>query len=775
MFSLKRRKIMKHLSRILIVLFVLAQAVFSPGMTAKPVSADPLYTCFPTCSTIDGRFLALAGTGLQTLAGDSIKIEIGVPSALTTFEVGIFDGDTGGNWDVGTTLPIQYTLYADPQANGTGTVQIAGAQWMGTSMPNNDWFTANITNQDEAKAPSGNYFYLLKVVNLDLTQKSENSFKVRSNGVVSLMPQAFAFVGALNNVSDYPIIYPNYPDLTTTRYDGNWDLYLDVPQSSPSFAIWDGDLDFGSYDCSANDTDDPDTSNTVKPSWTTGTTTAYEGVAVSSLKCANSANLTTSNPNDDSAALLYVRTPSVNYDVVLPDGTTTYHNDNPSGNMEWEQFAISSNAADVPALADYSHTGPLPAGTYQVRMNGMDLHNLNAWRFNYTALAVCENGYPIGDPRCTPIVLPYLVGDTVWYDANGNGVQDNGEAGLADVKVNLVSNGQILSTLQTGPTGQYTFEVEAGTYSVQIDPSNFVAGGPLAGYLSTTGGETQTNTVVNANILTYDFGYKGGMIGDMVWKDSNSNGIQDAGEPGVPNVTVQLLGSDGTTVLGTKTTNAAGIYSFTDLRGGTYYVNFTVPSGFITFTTKSAAGSTTANDSNVNPTTGKTDAIVLAAGATDNTIDAGLVAINLCGYIRTPGFWKNYSSHMSTATFLSFIQHTQDFSYLTVSQAVTILSKNSGTTYMGIPALNGVNATFLKFLLAAELNAVWNGQDSAPALGGQMGLGFYQGTGKTVNQLLHQAYLDRYHFTSTENSYVNYLGYGGEGAIACATVCLIKP
>ena len=51
---------------------------------------------------------------------------------------------------------------------------------------------------------------------------------------------------------------------------------------------------------------------------------------------------------------LYIRSPAVNYDIILPDGTT-YHNGNPSGNQEWEQFKISDNAADVPNQADYSH------------------------------------------------------------------------------------------------------------------------------------------------------------------------------------------------------------------------------------------------------------------------------------------------------------------------------------------------------------------------------------------------------------------------------------
>jgi len=40
----------------------------------------------------------------------------------------------------------------------------------------------------------------------------------------------------------------------------------------------------------------------------------------------------------------------------------------------------------------------------------------------------------------------------------------------------------------------------------------------------------------------------------------------------------------------------------------------------------------------------------------------------------------NLVSHMTDATFLDIIQHTQDFSTLTIAQAVKILGPNNGTT-----------------------------------------------------------------------------------------------
>lgn len=71
----------------------------------------------------------------------------------------------------------------------------------------------------------------------------------------------------------------------------------------------------------------------------------------------------------------------------------------------------------------------------------------------------------------------------------------------------------------------------------------------------------------------------GGQIGDTVFRDWNSNGSQDAGEEGIPNVTVQLYNGAGTTLLSTTTTNASGSYLFTGLPAGTYQVRIPSPPG----------------------------------------------------------------------------------------------------------------------------------------------------------------------------------------------------
>ncbi|NND59514.1 MAG: hypothetical protein HKN49_04525 [Gammaproteobacteria bacterium] len=89
-----------------------------------------------------------------------------------------------------------------------------------------------------------------------------------------------------------------------------------------------------------------------------------------------------------------------------------------------------------------------------------------------------------------------------------------------------------------------------------------------------------------------------GTIGDFVWLDSNSNGIQDDGEPGIPGVDVVLVNALNETTV--TTTDANGFYQFGGLCSGDYTVSVdpaTIPPGFNP-TLINAPGSTDENDSN---------------------------------------------------------------------------------------------------------------------------------------------------------------------------------
>lgn len=117
-------------------------------------------------------------------------------------------------------------------------------------------------------------------------------------------------------------------------------------------------------------------------------------------------------------------------------------------------------------------------------------------------------------------------------------------------------------------------------------------------------------------------------LGDKVFLDADNDGIQDVGEQGVANVTVNLLADidgDGTIedheVVETKKTDSNGNYDFTVVAGD-YKVQFEAPEGQ-EFTTANAGNDVLDSDANI--TTGITDTISLKPGEYDSTIDAGLI------------------------------------------------------------------------------------------------------------------------------------------------------
>ena len=117
-------------------------------------------------------------------------------------------------------------------------------------------------------------------------------------------------------------------------------------------------------------------------------------------------------------------------------------------------------------------------------------------------------------------------------------------------------------------------------------------------------------------------------LGNYVWEDSNTNGVQDATEHGIAGATVVLTDcsanpvqdASGSLVL-PYLTAANGFYTFTNLIPGDYKVTVTLPGGYVF--TQSFQGGDTSKDSNVNPANGVSDCRHLVAGQYDDTVDAG--------------------------------------------------------------------------------------------------------------------------------------------------------
>jgi hypothetical protein len=96
-------------------------------------------------------------------------------------------------------------------------------------------------------------------------------------------------------------------------------------------------------------------------------------------------------------------------------------------------------------------------------------------------------------------------------------------------------------------------------------------------------------------------------------------------DPGFSNVTVNLLDASQTQIA-TMQTNGDGAFEFTDLAPGTYYLEFVNPDAESWEFVAQHSGGDDAVDSDADTTTGRTGAITLTSGESDDTWDAGLKA-----------------------------------------------------------------------------------------------------------------------------------------------------
>ncbi|WP_288381919.1 SdrD B-like domain-containing protein, partial [uncultured Massilia sp.] len=249
------------------------------------------------------------------------------------------------------------------------------------------------------------------------------------------------------------------------------------------------------------------------------------------------------------------------------------------------------------------------------------------------------------------VYAPASLGDRVWLDANGNGQQDDGETGVAGVKVVLTSGGLdgLISTTAdntsvettTDADGKYRFDGLAPGVQYQVQfakPAGSV-------FTAQDKGNDASDSDANANGLsqvvtlksgehnaTIDAGiYLPASLGDRVWVDANANGQQDAGEVGVAGAKVTLIGGGLDGLLSTTgdntsvdtTTDANGNYKFEGLTPGTdYQVKFTAPAGSV-FTTQDKGNDASDSDANAS---GLTQVVKLASGENNSTIDAGVYA-----------------------------------------------------------------------------------------------------------------------------------------------------
>lgn len=184
------------------------------------------------------------------------------------------------------------------------------------------------------------------------------------------------------------------------------------------------------------------------------------------------------------------------------------------------------------------------------------------------------------------------VGDRVWFDQNANGIQDSDEPGLPGVSVTLYTSAGVLAgaPVTTDANGNYAFlNLPPGDYYVQITPPIGYSVSPqdegtddqADSDIDPTTRQTAITTIdLNESDPTWDAGlYQLVSVGDLIWNDSNNNGLVDGDEAGIDGVLVTLLRlADDTEEIGTNeyvaihTKSVGGHYLFTKLQPGIYQV-----------------------------------------------------------------------------------------------------------------------------------------------------------------------------------------------------------
>lgn len=111
-----------------------------------------------------------------------------------------------------------------------------------------------------------------------------------------------------------------------------------------------------------------------------------------------------------------------------------------------------------------------------------------------------------------------------------------------------------------------------------------------------------------------------------VWFDNNNDGVIDANETILPNITVKLLDSNGNTIPGkTTTTDANGHYLFDNLPIGDYKVQFELPGGTISTIDKSITD-TNGNHTSLAGDKYNSQEVTFIKDTTNKVLNAGIVS-----------------------------------------------------------------------------------------------------------------------------------------------------
>ncbi len=195
------------------------------------------------------------------------------------------------------------------------------------------------------------------------------------------------------------------------------------------------------------------------------------------------------------------------------------------------------------------------------------------------------------------------VGDLVWYDIDKDDIADLTENGIngIDVEIYRSENGQftLFDRQKTGhkpkspsDDGYFAFCVPPGQYYLKVimPPYGLVEAKANVGNDETKdsditrafgpGTSSQINVVFGSDVLDFGAGYYPmAQLGNLVWLDTNYDGLQDANEEKLADVIVEAY-DENQMLIGSAITNENGVYNIDYLGQQNYFLKFYPPVGF---------------------------------------------------------------------------------------------------------------------------------------------------------------------------------------------------
>jgi hypothetical protein len=155
-----------------------------------------------------------------------------------------------------------------------------------------------------------------------------------------------------------------------------------------------------------------------------------------------------------------------------------------------------------------------------------------------------DDGFFVQDPNLNGILTGHL-----YFDDNGNGVQDVGEPDMPDVDLEIIDVFGVVTLISTDVNGDWSIEVPAGNTFSNIDQQDpdFPSGA-----VQTEGTDPSlTFVIADAVTLSDNDGYfvqnpdVTGTLSGHLYFDNNNDSIQNNDEPNMPNVSIQIVDGDG--------------------------------------------------------------------------------------------------------------------------------------------------------------------------------------------------------------------------------------